>query len=156
MSDQSPPGGRPGEGGAPDPFSREGAAWSPPPTEPAAFLPPPPLPPPPPQARPPMPLQHPATPYPPYAAAAGPPGHPRATAALVLGLVGLVLSLFGGVGGLVGIVGVVLGSRAKHDIDGDPARWSGRGRASAGVVTGVLGLVVLALWVLLFVLGSLA
>lgn len=81
----------------------------------------------------------------------GPVDHPQATPALVTGIIGLVLGVACGVGGLTGIAGVVLGTRAKREIDADPARWTGRGKASAGVVTGVIGLGVLVLWILLIV-----
>ena len=45
------------------------------------------------------------------------------------------------------------GGRAKREIDGDPARWTGRSKANAGVVTGIIGLGVAALWALFFVIG---
>ena len=85
-----------------------------------------------------------------YGQGYGPTDHPKATPALVTGIIGLVTSTFCGVGGLVGIAGVVLGSRAKREIDGDPARWTGRGKAQAGLVTGIIGLVVLTIWMLFF------
>ena len=83
-----------------------------------------------------------------YGPGYGPTDHPKATPALVTGIIGLVTSVFWGVGGLVGIAGIVLGSRAKREIDSDPARWTGRSKAHAGLVTGIIGLVVLVLWVL--------
>ena len=86
-----------------------------------------------------------------YGYGGGPVDHPKATPALVTGIIGMVLSIACGVGGLVGIAGVVLGSRAKREIDADPARWTGRSKASAGVVTGAIGLGILAIWLVIFV-----
>jgi len=75
--------------------------------------------------------------------------HPQANAALITGVIGMLTSVTC-VGGLVGIAGVVLGTQAKHEIDADPARYTGRGKASAGVITGILGLTGTALWVVFF------
>ena len=77
--------------------------------------------------------------------------HPQSTAALITGIIGLVLSLACGFGGLVGIAGIVLGGKAKREIDADPARYTGRGKASAGLIMGIVGLVILVLWVVGFV-----
>ena len=81
-----------------------------------------------------------------------PADHPQSTAALVTGIIGLVTGLLCAVGGVVGIAGIVLGLKARREIDGDPARWGGRGKATAGLAMGVAGLVALLGWVLLFVL----
>ncbi len=169
MSEETPGRDRPGEEGVagPNPFSRQGAeAWSfgdpgpgpgpgggnasPHPDEPPAA----------PASPPPAAPPHPPPTFPPAAyppAGSGPVlygsyggDHPHASAALVTGIIGLVLGLAFGLGGLVGIVGVVLGHRTKRAIDGDPARWTGRGKAQAGFVLGIMGLVALVLWVLLF------
>ena len=78
--------------------------------------------------------------------------HPQSTAALVTGIIGLATGVLCGVGGLVGIAAIVLGLKARREIDGDPARWGGRGKATAGLVMGVVGLVALLGWILLFVL----
>lgn len=90
-----------------------------------------------------------AAPYPAYGMAAV--EHPQANAALITGIIGLVLS-FSCVGALVGIAGIVLGTKAKREIDADPARYTGRGKANAGVVTGIIGLVIM----VLLVVGTLA
>ena len=78
--------------------------------------------------------------------------HPKAVPALLTGIIGLALGLVTGVGALVGIAGVVLGRQARRDIDADPARWTGRGKAGAGVLTGAIGLGALAVWIIFFVL----
>ncbi|CAA9315808.1 MAG: hypothetical protein AVDCRST_MAG61-2496 [uncultured Friedmanniella sp.] len=177
MSDSgSGPADQPAE--RPNPFSREGAAdpgpgavdpWSAgarppsqspqfqspqfqsPPSESPPFQPPPPY-----QPEPP----HQPAGYGDYPAYGGYPGygygsvdHPKATPALVTGILGLTLSFACGVGGLAGIAGVVLGSRAKREIDADPARWTGRGKATAGVLTGAIGLAILVVWVIAFLVG---
>ncbi len=165
MSEETSGRDRPRDEGAPgpNPFSRQGAdAWSfprpsldpgnlsspasGPPAEPAPRAAPA-------SVQPPSAYPHPAYPSPgigPVPWSLTGQDHPQANAALVTGIVGLVLGLAFGIGGLVGIVGVVLGRRVQRAIDGDPARWTGRGKAHAGVVTGVMGLVALVLWVALF------
>ena len=77
--------------------------------------------------------------------------HPQANPALITGIIGLVTGAFCGVGGLVGIAGIVLGVKARGEIDSDPSRYTGRGKATAGLVLGVVGLVALVIWVLVFV-----
>lgn len=84
--------------------------------------------------------------YPAYGAAA--PEHPSATPALITGIIGLVLSFFCGVGAIVGIAGIALGRRATSEIDADPARYTGRSKANAGFIMGIVGLGILVLWVI--------
>jgi hypothetical protein len=133
------------------------AAWDPPtpPGPAAAPWPPDPYQPAPPPYQPAPPPQAPYAPQPPapygYGYGYGPTDHPQANPALITGIIGLALSFLCGVGGVVGIAGIVLGSRAKRQIDDDPARWTGRGKANAGVVMGVIGLVILAVWLVVFV-----
>jgi hypothetical protein len=88
--------------------------------------------------------------YPNYGTAA--PDHPQSTAALVTGIIALVTASFCGVGGLVGIASVLLGAKARREIDSDPARYGGRSKATAGLVLGVISIVVLAIWAVVFVL----
>ena len=76
----------------------------------------------------------------------------QAMAALVTGIIALVTATFCGVGGLVGIASIVLGAKARREIDSDPARYGGRSKATAGLVTGVIALVVLGIWLMVFVL----
>lgn len=66
------------------------------------------------------------------AAAAGAPG---ATAALVCGICGVALFTV-----LLPILAIVQGRRARRLIDSDPARWTGRGKATAGLALGIAGL----------------
>jgi hypothetical protein len=73
----------------------------------------------------------------------------RAIASLVLGVCATSFALFFfwlyGFGSLVGVVcgilGVVFGRRARREIDASPATVEGRGLATAGIVTGWIGLV---------------
>jgi hypothetical protein len=75
--------------------------------------------------------------------------HPRATPALVLGVLGLVLAMGCGIGGLVGIGGIVLGRAARNEIDAEPGRYTGRSTANAGFITGVVGVALSVVMVIL-------
>jgi len=70
-----------------------------------------------------------------------PPEHPQATTALVLGVVA-VMGFFP-----TGPFAWVIGGRARRAIDADPARWGGRGLATAGYVLGIVTTVMMALFV---------
>jgi len=70
-----------------------------------------------------------------------PPEHPQATTALVLGVVAIMGFL------PTGPFAWVIGGRARRAIDADPARWGGRGLATAGYVLGIVTTVMLALLV---------
>lgn len=69
---------------------------------------------------------------------AAPPNHPAATPALIMGLIGLITMWGCGISGLVGIGGIIQGRKALREIDAEPGRWSGRGQAMAGFVTGLI------------------
>jgi Domain of unknown function (DUF4190) len=71
--------------------------------------------------------------------------HPKATTAMVFGILGIVLGLTCGIGGLLGIVGIVQGRRVRAEIDAEPGRYSGRSQAVAGIITGIVGVVIAAL-----------
>jgi hypothetical protein len=79
--------------------------------------------------------------------------HPQATQALILGILGTVLGVFCIVGGLVGIGGIVVGRRVRNEIDADPARYTGRSQAIAGMITGIVGVSIFTLVTLLVVLA---
>jgi Domain of unknown function (DUF4190) len=68
--------------------------------------------------------------------------HPKATTAMVFGILGIVFALMCGIGGLLGIPGIVQGRRARAEIDAEPGRYGGRSQAVAGIVTGVIGVVI--------------
>ena len=82
-------------------------------------------------------------------AGGGLPEHPSATTAMVLGIVSLAGLLF-----TVGLTLVlapaawVVGARAVREIDAEPGRYSGRDRAQAGKVMGIIGTLLLVVTVL--------
>ncbi len=106
----------------------------------------------------PTPVPYPADPYPPSAGGYGTykvtqPPHPQAVLALVLGIVGVSTS-FMCVGGLIGIPALIISQKVKREIDATPGRYTGRGMASAGIVTGILSIVIMALMVVFFGIGA--
>lgn len=81
-----------------------------------------------------------------YGPYAGPPqGSPKALWAMVTGIAGLVLGLCGCLG-LVGLGGVVLGMLARRDIAASNGRLTGKGKATAGIVTGGIGAGIAVAW----------
>lgn len=67
---------------------------------------------------------------------------PNSTAALVLGILSIVTCICYGIIGLpLGIIAVILGSKAKKIYNENPDVYSGAGNASAGVITGVIGII---------------
>ena len=108
---------------------------------------------------------HPAPPpgaYPPYPQA-GPPGypqfpvyvlpdHPKATSALVVGIVSVGGFFLCALPVLAAPVAWVLGAQARRAIRSAPHQWGGEGRATAGMVLGIIGTVMLVLAVLIVVL----
>jgi hypothetical protein len=158
MSDEQPPPTHQPWGAQPDPGSSQ---------------PPPPPPPPqtPPQPPPGAPYQPPPNPYPQpggfdqYAAAnpygsqpyggsptgypALAPEHPSATTGLVLGIVGLVgVATCGGITLVLSPFAWSVGGRALREIDASAGRYSGREKANAARIMGMIGTALLALGVL--------
>lgn len=78
------------------------------------------------------------------------PEHPQATTAFVLGLVALIGGFFCALPLFVGPFAWVTGARARREIDQAPYRHSGRDRATAGMVMGMVatGLLILAVLVI--------
>ena len=62
------------------------------------------------------------------------PTHGPATTSLVLGILSLAVAGF-----LTGIPAMVIGRRASREIDASGGRLGGRGNATAGFVTGLIG-----------------
>ena len=79
--------------------------------------------------------------------------HPQATAALVTGILAAVFGVVVGIGRLIGIVSVVLGVKVRRAIDRDPARYTGRGYGTAGLVLGIVSILAMLLWILLFMVA---
>lgn len=75
---------------------------------------------------------------------------PKATIALFLGLAA-VLGTFCGLGLLLGLPAILFGVAACYDIGRSGGRLRGRGLATAGIVTGALGSVLVFVWALLVV-----
>jgi uncharacterized membrane protein YedE/YeeE len=83
-----------------------------------------------------------------------PKSNGMAVAALVLGIVSIALGwiLAGIIGIVTGILAIVLAVLAKKKITADPT-VGGKGAATAGLVTGIIGLVMyLAIWIFMAVL----
>jgi hypothetical protein len=72
------------------------------------------------------------------------PQHPQAVTALVLGIVGLVVCP------PVGIGGIVVGQRVRRDSDSSPGQFTGRGMGTAGLVLGIVSIVAMVFWIVLF------
>ena len=83
----------------------------------------------------------------------GRPGrtNPKANLSLGLGIGSLVLAFFGGF--LIGIPAMAAGYAARRDINLSGGAEGGRGRAAAGIVTGLIGTVVSALFAVSVGLG---
>ena len=83
----------------------------------------------------------------------GRPGrvNPKATLSLGLGIGSLVLAFLGGF--LLGIPAIATGYAARRDINLSGGAEGGRGRATVGIVTGLVGTVVSALFVVAVAIG---
>jgi hypothetical protein len=87
----------------------------------------------------------------PYAAyppgfGAGLPEEPSATTSMVLGIIGLVGIMFcGGITLLLSPFAWAIGRKSVREIDANPGRYSGRDKANAGKIMGIIGTVFLAL-----------
>lgn len=81
-----------------------------------------------------------------------PPNLPRATTALVLGLVGLVGGLMCLLPVLVSPFAWVTGVKARREIRQSNGQFGGDGMATAGMVLGIIGTVLLALAVIALVI----
>jgi hypothetical protein len=93
------------------------------------------------------------SPYQPAYAGGLVPSHGSATTAMVLGIVGLVsIVVCAGLLLVVSPVAWILGGKAVKEIDASPGRYSGRDRAQAGRIMGIIGTVLLVLGVLAIIL----
>ena len=87
-------------------------------------------------------------PFPVYAV----PDLPKATAALVVGIVSVAGMFMCFVPILGAPVAWVLGAQARKQIRNAPQQWGGEGRATAGMVLGIVGTVLLLLGVIAIVI----
>ena len=86
----------------------------------------------------------------PYGQPTGPVGnHPQAVTVLVLGIVGLVCC------SILGPVAWYMGNKTVKEIDAAPGQYGGRDLAKIGMILGIIGTVLLVLWVPFFILGGL-
>jgi len=88
--------------------------------------------------------------------APGFPGHPadlpKATTAMVVGIVALAGAVFCVLPILAAPVAWILGAQARGQIRRAPQQWSGEGKATAGMVLGIVGTVLLVLGLLALVI----
>jgi hypothetical protein len=92
-----------------------------------------------------------ASPYGAYpgTSAAMAPEHPSATTGLVLGIVGLVgIMTCAGLTLVLSPFAWVISGRVLREIDASPGRYTGREKASAGRIMGMIGTALLALGVI--------
>jgi hypothetical protein len=81
---------------------------------------------------------------PPYAAYAL-PDHPKATTALVTGIVAVAGAFLCILPILASPVAWIIGAQARKEIRNAPHQWAGEGRATAGMVLGIVGTALLVL-----------
>jgi hypothetical protein len=79
------------------------------------------------------------------------PDLPKATAALVVGIVSVAGAFTCVLPVLAAPVAWVLGAQARREIRSAPQQWAGEGRATAGMVLGIIGTVLLVLVIVLVV-----
>lgn len=89
-------------------------------------------------------MSYPTLPPPGYPVAR--PDHPRATTALVLGIIGIAACP------VLGPFAWSIGGKAVKEIDASGGAYGGRGQAQAGYIMGIIGTVLLGLYVLLVAL----
>lgn len=77
---------------------------------------------------------------------------PNATASLVLGILSIPTCFCYGLLGLIlGIIAVVLGKKAKKVYAENPEMYTGIGNAKAGYITGIIGIILGALYVVFII-----
>lgn len=76
------------------------------------------------------------------------PDHPRATSAFVVGLIALGGTFVCGVPILASPVAWIMGAQARKEIRSAPQQWGGESKATAGMVLGIIGTVLLVVLVL--------
>jgi hypothetical protein len=87
----------------------------------------------------------------PYQAIVPPPTHGRGLASMIVGIVSLVMCFGYGIGLLGSPVAWWLGAKSLKEIDAAPGQYSGRGMAQAGQILGIIGTVLLGLFLLALV-----
>lgn len=80
------------------------------------------------------------------------PDHPKATSALIVGIIAVAGTFLCGLPILASPVAWVLGAQARREIRSAPHQWGGESKATAGMVLGIIGSVLLALALLVIAL----
>jgi hypothetical protein len=80
------------------------------------------------------------------------PDHPKATSALVLGIIAVAGAFTCFLPVVVAPIAWILGAKARREIRSAPQQWGGDGRATAGMVLGIIGTVLLVLAVIVVAL----
>ena len=80
------------------------------------------------------------------------PDHPKATSALIVGIIAVAGTFLCGLPVLASPVAWVLGAQARREIRNAPHQWGGESKATAGMVLGIIGTVLLVLAVLVIAL----
>jgi hypothetical protein len=114
-----------------------------------------------PAAPPPYPMSN-QYPQQPYAPMPGQPGmqfptyvlpdHPKATSALIVGIIAVAGTFMCGLPVLASPVAWVLGAQARNEIRRAPQHWGGESKATAGMVLGIIGTVLLVLAIIVITL----
>jgi uncharacterized protein DUF4190 len=73
------------------------------------------------------------------------PDNPKATSALVLGIIAVAGAFTCFLPVVVAPIAWILGAQARRQIRSAPQQWGGEGRATAGMVLGIIGTVLLVL-----------
>ncbi|AUC22723.1 MULTISPECIES: CCC motif membrane protein [Polaribacter] len=77
---------------------------------------------------------------------------PNATTSLVLGILSLVTCICYGIIGLpLGIIALVLGNKAIKEYNLNPENYNSVGNATAGKITGIIGIILNAIFLLVIV-----
>ena len=77
---------------------------------------------------------------------------PNATTSLVLGILSLVTCICYGIIGLpLGIIALILGNKAIKEFNENPDNYDSVGNASTGKITGIIGIVLNTIYILVIV-----
>jgi len=77
-----------------------------------------------------------------------PQPHPQGTTILVLGILGIVIC------GFLAPVAWVMGNNALAEIDRNPAAYSNRSTVNGGRICGIIGTVLLVLYILFYIIAA--